>query len=45
MIYDAIHDTVTCAVCGFARSRRGNHLKCMCHNWVVFWREYLGGRS
>lgn len=45
MIYDAIRDTVTCSVCGFARGRRGGpRLACCCRGWVVFLRQFLGGR-
>ena len=43
MIFDAIHDTVTCSVCGFARCTCGNRLACCCRGWVAFWRQFLGG--
>jgi hypothetical protein len=41
VIRDAIHDTVTCPVCGYARGKHGVPLACCCRGWVVFWRSFI----
>ena len=41
MIFDAIHDTVTCSVCGYARGIHGAGLQCLCCGWVAFFRSFM----
>ena len=43
--WDAIHDTVTCSVCGYARGKRGVPLACCCRGWVVLLRNFLARRG
>jgi len=45
VIRDAIRDTMSCAVCGYARGKPGVPLACLCRGWVVFLRGFLARRE